>query len=346
MKKIISIHLNGKSFQIEEDAHELLQSYLHAAATQLKDNPDQSEIIADLEQAIGDKCASYLSAHKDVVTSEEIKKIIAEMGPVEGAPPTPSSESPKADGTASTKKLYLIHEGAMIAGVCNGIAAYFNMDVTIVRIIFVALTLVTGGAWIFVYLVLMFVIPYATTPEQLAAASGMYLNAQEIVNRAKLNYEQFTDRHEWRRRKRQWKENARSWRRAHRDEIRAVRSPFLGIVSAILSIVWIIALISLISAGGVMIAGTFIPLWLGIIFLVIIFRAIFWPIKAARYNWYGHRESYVCARGGGIWPAFVDLLALVSLMFAGWFLYVNYPAVREFVETIVTSIRSAIATGR
>jgi phage shock protein PspC (stress-responsive transcriptional regulator) len=342
MKKILSVHLNGKSFQMEEDAHDLLRSYLDTAEAQLKENPDKTEIVADLEQAIGDKCVGYLSAHKDVMTSEEIKKIITEMGPVEGAGLSEKNESTHTETGSAPKKLYLIREGSMIAGVCNGLASYFTIDVTIVRIVFVALTLVTGGAWIIVYLILMFVVPYATTPEQRAAASGTLLNAQEIINQAKLNYEQFADRHQWRRRKREWKENARSWRRAHRYEMRAVHSPFLGLLSAFLSIVWILALIALIQAGGAMIAGTFIPLWLGIIFLVIIFRALFWPISAARYNWYGYHQSPFGARGGGLWPAIVDLLSLVSLMFAGWFIYVNYPSVREFVGTLITGIQSGI----
>jgi hypothetical protein len=44
------------------------------------------------------------------------------------------------------RRLYLIHEGAMFAGVCTGLAAYLHVDVTIVRIVFLFLALVTRGA--------------------------------------------------------------------------------------------------------------------------------------------------------------------------------------------------------
>ena len=47
----------------------------------------------------------------------------------------------------------------MWCGVCNGIAAYLNVDVTWVRIAFVLLTIFSSGVWFVVYLVLMFVVP-------------------------------------------------------------------------------------------------------------------------------------------------------------------------------------------
>ena len=40
----------------------------------------------------------------------------------------------------------------MIAGVCSGIAAHLGVDVTIVRLLMVAITVFTGGAGLLVYL--------------------------------------------------------------------------------------------------------------------------------------------------------------------------------------------------
>ena len=42
------------------------------------------------------------------------------------------------------KKLYRKREGAMIAGVCSGLAEYFNCDVNLVRILTVVACCVTG----------------------------------------------------------------------------------------------------------------------------------------------------------------------------------------------------------
>ncbi|HET6442992.1 MAG TPA: PspC domain-containing protein [candidate division Zixibacteria bacterium] len=55
------------------------------------------------------------------------------------------------------KKLYRTQEDRMIAGVCTGLAAYFNIDVTLIRVIFVVLALLGGG--ILLYLLLWIFIP-------------------------------------------------------------------------------------------------------------------------------------------------------------------------------------------
>ena len=48
----------------------------------------------------------------------------------------------------------------MIAGVCAGIAEYFGLDITLVRVVFVLLSIFSVGfPGLIVYLVLMFVMP-------------------------------------------------------------------------------------------------------------------------------------------------------------------------------------------
>src|SRR3954468_2183568 len=154
MNKVITINLNGNAYQLEERGYELLCGYLDAAAAQLKDNPDRAEIISDLEQAIADKCRNFLGPQKTIVTGAEIEQIIQAMGPVDsedgagaaGASQSGSSQSDRQTDTGNgsksgpytPKRLYRIREGKQIEGVCTGLAAYFGMDVTIVRLIFVA----------------------------------------------------------------------------------------------------------------------------------------------------------------------------------------------------------------
>jgi len=57
------------------------------------------------------------------------------------------------------KKLYKSRKNKMIGGVCGGLAEYFNMDPTIVRIIAGILCLVKGIG-ILVYLIMCIVMPY------------------------------------------------------------------------------------------------------------------------------------------------------------------------------------------
>jgi phage shock protein C len=56
------------------------------------------------------------------------------------------------------KKLYRSRTDRMIAGVCGGLAEYFNIDSTLVRLAAVALTL-AGGSGVLAYLIFWFVVP-------------------------------------------------------------------------------------------------------------------------------------------------------------------------------------------
>ena len=47
----------------------------------------------------------------------------------------------------------------MISGVCSGLADYFGIDATIVRIVLIAVTLLTGGTGILLYVAAVLVVP-------------------------------------------------------------------------------------------------------------------------------------------------------------------------------------------
>jgi phage shock protein C len=57
------------------------------------------------------------------------------------------------------KRLYRSTEERMFAGVCGGIAEYLDVDPTLVRLVFVALTLLGGGPGLVIYIVLMLIVP-------------------------------------------------------------------------------------------------------------------------------------------------------------------------------------------
>ena len=56
------------------------------------------------------------------------------------------------------KKLYRSRQEKMIAGVCGGLAHYFNTDPSWIRLLFI-LFLLLGGLALLVYLVMWVVIP-------------------------------------------------------------------------------------------------------------------------------------------------------------------------------------------
>ena len=56
------------------------------------------------------------------------------------------------------KRLYRSKHDRQIAGVCGGLGEYFNVDPTIVRLVFVLFALL-GGPGLLVYIILALVIP-------------------------------------------------------------------------------------------------------------------------------------------------------------------------------------------
>jgi phage shock protein PspC (stress-responsive transcriptional regulator) len=358
MNTVIIINLNGNAFHLEEPGYQALRAYLERAQAQLKDNPDKAEIMADLEQAIADKCAHFLQPHKNVLTAAEIDVVIEQMGPVQTDEADPSgsatpNEQPRAQASGertAPKRLYQIRDGAKISGVCNGIAAYYKIDVTIVRILFVALALLTSGAWVLVYVGMMLVIPFANTGEEHAAAAGVPFNAQEVIDRAKKQYTEFKNSKEWRRHwrqqrrewRRQWHEGAYWWghnvqRNVHQfgsgygsQIVAGLLIPFLAIVNALVFCVWIVAIVSLATTGmifGWAIAGV-MPLWVGLVLLIFIYSAIASPLRHARralyFNSGGYNYSFYAAMDG--------LLTLGVLVLVCWLAYTHVSQVHEFFQ--------------
>lgn len=284
MRRVISVSLNGNAFQLEDDAHALLERYLDGASHALAANPDRAEILADLEQAIAEKCARFLGAGRSVLQRPDVETVVTEMGPVEsgdagdaqaavgaigdadtgtraadaagsatfdagaaashgsasdttGTHSGSANASAASDGTTAdpgaraagadaqsasqepraTRRLYQINEGALISGLCNGLAAYFDADVTLIRIATVVLTFVTGGALAVAYFVLMFIVPVANTAEERAAARGEPFNARVLIDRARDRAAQFASGTDWEKSstawRREWRRSRAHWRR-------------------------------------------------------------------------------------------------------------------------------------
>lgn len=62
------------------------------------------------------------------------------------------------DGNES-KVLVRPRDGRMLAGVCAGVADYFSQDVTLVRVIWAVVSVITGGAGVLAYLVAWILMP-------------------------------------------------------------------------------------------------------------------------------------------------------------------------------------------
>jgi phage shock protein C len=69
--------------------------------------------------------------------------------------------SRRAGVMEETRKLYRSRTERMVAGVCGGLAEYFNVDTTVIRVLFLVLTLF-GGSGLVVYVVMWILVPDAS----------------------------------------------------------------------------------------------------------------------------------------------------------------------------------------
>jgi phage shock protein C len=61
-----------------------------------------------------------------------------------------------------SRKLYRSQTNRVLAGVCGGLADYFGVDVTVIRVLFIAFAFI-GGASLPIYLAMWIVVPRQPT---------------------------------------------------------------------------------------------------------------------------------------------------------------------------------------
>ncbi len=170
MKQVIKISLCEMAFELEQDAFSALNAYLEQAKTRLRASPDQGEVVADLERSIAEKLAALTANQPAPVCRDRVVAILQEVGAVEPGDIERLTASPEP--TPKKRQLYRLKQKQHIAGVCAGLAEYADLEVNMVRFIFLALTGLTGGVFAVVYIVMMFIVPVADASVELKGAAG------------------------------------------------------------------------------------------------------------------------------------------------------------------------------
>jgi phage shock protein PspC (stress-responsive transcriptional regulator) len=84
-------------------------------------------------------------------------------------------------GSVLSREWYRSRQGKKVAGVCAGLAVELGIAATPVRLAFVLLTLIAGGAGLVLYVILWLVMPYRE--ERLALPAGAELEALDLEPR-------------------------------------------------------------------------------------------------------------------------------------------------------------------
>lgn len=172
MKKVINVSLAGRSFTLEEDAYNRLTSYLeHYKARLTVTESQKEEVMEEMEGRVAELFLEEGGSAGRVVTLAMVERVAAMLGMPDGADENAYSQQ-AASSPAAEKRLFRDPDDLKIAGICSGLALYLDVDVTLVRIVFI-LALIFGSAGFWVYVILWIAIPLADTPAKKCQLRGI-----------------------------------------------------------------------------------------------------------------------------------------------------------------------------
>ena len=182
MKKVVNVGIGGRSFVIDEDAFSRLNSYLKEFRTRSGMGVQSSEVMDDLEARIAELFGERLNSFRNVVDLEMVNSVIGQLGMPDGQPfrGTESVAPEPAEAAAPRpKRFYRNPEHKMLGGVCSGLGAYLNLDMVLVRVLFIV-ALLAGSAGFWIYLILWIITPLADTPAQKCEMFGLPVTAENL----------------------------------------------------------------------------------------------------------------------------------------------------------------------
>lgn len=169
MKKVVTVHIAGEVFQVEEDGYNNLQKVLQKIE---QSSPNGVEQAKDAEQRICNLLLSKVQLQNRLITCEQINDALTTLG---------YSNYINQDRTYQTyqpnnnypgyKRLYRHPYDKIFGGVCGGVAAYVKTDPVLIRIAYVLLFF-GFGTGLLLYLIMWIIVPLAATPQQFEELTG------------------------------------------------------------------------------------------------------------------------------------------------------------------------------
>ena len=162
MKEITRIHLAKTAFSVEIDAKKSLEKYLNSIQ---KNMHADAEAMREIEARMVEILAERGVMKEGVISDDDVLAIKNQMGePRDFSDDSEDSTDELTDDNEKPEKqLMRDMDGAVIGGVCAGIAAYFNINPLWVRLIAIISPFVTFGTMVLVYLAMWVSMPPAKT---------------------------------------------------------------------------------------------------------------------------------------------------------------------------------------
>ncbi|NLB67097.1 MAG: PspC domain-containing protein [Bacteroidales bacterium] len=183
MKKVEKVSIGRYAFTLYEEAYRKASEYLDELNNYYSKRESGHEVMEGIEERMAEllleKCGPG-----GIVSAEMIEEVISILGRPEVIEDADSDSSGSNLHYNAKKKLFRDPSSKILGGVSSGLAAYFNIETALVRVIWLVLwfifssagafTLpVFGGAFIpIVYIIMWIVIPPAKTVQQRCQMRG------------------------------------------------------------------------------------------------------------------------------------------------------------------------------
>ncbi len=187
MKITVSINLGGYSFNIDEDAYAELKRYLKNLELHFAGEESSSEILSDIETRMAELFRAKLTTYKQVINIEDVQQIIKVLGTPEDISESEGPSTRDKFSSPGYHRMYRDTDHRVIGGVCAGMAAYWNIELWLVRLIFFILAIM--GIGILIYLILYIVLPEAKTTAEKIEMKGNPVNIHNIKDSVKKEFE-------------------------------------------------------------------------------------------------------------------------------------------------------------
>ena len=158
MKETVNVNIGSQAFTLDEDAYRVLRSYLDDIRSRLPEY--DTETMGDIEVRIAEIFREIVSSPMRVITLDTVRAAMHQMGAPSDFGERRGNAAPQEGEEAEpeTRKLYRSRTDRSIAGICGGLADFFHIDATVMRLIMLFL-IIFGGLSIWAYIILWIIIP-------------------------------------------------------------------------------------------------------------------------------------------------------------------------------------------
>ncbi len=170
MKQVININFQGSIIPIEVSAYEILKNYISSLTTHFSAEEGKDEIINDIESRIAELFQIRLKAGATCIEDADVLAVMNSIGRPEDlsgeAEDTANNKSSEQKNSktnttynaAGKRRLFRDENHKLVGGVCSGVANYFDIDIAIVRVVFLIL-LFSFGIGFIPYIILWIAVP-------------------------------------------------------------------------------------------------------------------------------------------------------------------------------------------